>query len=375
MKIGILCRSDCGGSSHIAVEKARELARQGHRVHLFSLCPPFWLNGSPDGLVTHVVHDKAAKGTPNLREKMNWSNADAENIIRQISDVIKEERLDILHVHYAFPFVYLALKIKACVKGRRPRLVATLHGTDVSILGTDPIRNRNMSAALGRFDSLTTVSMNHARLAKTTFGLPKEPAVILNFVDTTVFHPVDKADHRRKPILAHVSNFSPVKDCPGAVKIFALLREKMEASLWLLGDGEQRQTVANMLRARGLLCDTRFFGRCREVAALLPQTDVMLMPSRAESFGLAALESMACGVPVVASRVGGLQEVVLHKKSGFLFEPGDYAGASRAVSRILLEPGLHTSLRRTSRVQACRYSREKIVTQYLDMYEETLKQS
>ncbi|MBN1662224.1 MAG: N-acetyl-alpha-D-glucosaminyl L-malate synthase BshA [Deltaproteobacteria bacterium] len=374
MRIGILCRSDCGGSSHIAVETAKELAGRGHRIHLFSLHPTFWLDGNCGEIVTHTVHQESHRGSSAMAESADWPQEDRENIIRQILNVIRDEGLDILHVHYALPFALVAAGIKRRLQNGRPLLIATLHGSDVSVHGLDPSRNRLLSAALKEFDALSTVSRNHAGLAKSIFGLPAEPVVIPNFINTAVFHPHGKIDLSPKPTLIHVSNFRSVKDCPGAVRIFSLVREKTAAQLWFIGDGEERKTVEDMVSGEHWTKDLRFFGLRRNIAPIIAQADVMLMPSRVESFGLAALEAMACGVPVVAARVGGLPEVVLHEKTGFLFEPGDYAGASKALFRLLTDGDLYRTMHRASRAHACQYGIEKMILQYEMMYGKTLGQ-
>jgi len=252
-------------------------------------------------------------------------------------------------------------------------LIGTLHGTDVSTVGRDPVRGPDLARTLARLDALTTVSASHAALATRLFGLSTPPLVIPNFVDLATFKP---ARHRPgageslppRPRIAHVSNFRPVKDPQSMARIFLEIRKEMDAELWLIGEGPEMPAVRSILQQAGAEKDVRYWGLHGDVAHTLAQTHLLLMTSLSESFCLAALEAMACGVPVLAPRVGGLPEVVLPGVTGWLFPPGDQATAVRLAVTLLSDQAQRDAMSAAAVRHAARFGHEQVVPIYEDLY-------
>src|SRR5262249_47237153 len=248
-------------------------------------------------------------------------------------------QLDILHSHYAVPFAEVAERARRRLGASTPALVATLHGTDVGLLAHERSDSDLFTETLARLDALTTVSSSHAALAMRTLRLAQEPVVIPNFVDLRRFRPTAQ---RRRPVgltprVVHISNFRPIKQPLAAARIFGATRARVNAKLWLIGDGEEMPEVLALLERSRLSDDVRPFGLRVDVERILPDADVLLVTSRTESFCMAALEAAACGIPAVAPDVGGLPETVLHGQTGELYEPGDEAGAAEALTRLLTD--------------------------------------
>jgi N-acetyl-alpha-D-glucosaminyl L-malate synthase BshA len=297
--------------------------------------------------------------------------------------VIATEGLDILHFHYAVPFASVALEVKRSLEWAAPPVIGTLHGTDVSVYGRDPVIGSRLAQTLRHMDELTTVSNSHASLAVDVLGLSSRPLVIPNFVDLSRFRPRDllptsshevgtKLSTWPRPRIAHVSNFRPVKDAQSMARVFLGIRKHMEAELWLIGEGPEMDGVRSILQQSGFEKDVRYWGLNRDVAPLLAQTDLLLMTSLSESFCLAALEAMACGVPVLTTRVGGLPEVVVHGKTGFLYPAGDTQTAVRLGLKLLSDRARHRAMREAAARHACRFGCEQIVPMYEDVYRRVL---
>lgn len=372
LRIGLLGHASFGGSARIASELSIALAHRGHQVHLFTRSQPF---GSWEGHIKGVRLHQLIRQGPNLHPASLhpvWSPAEFEEALGHLLAVIEAEKLQVLHFHYALPFAFLAAEVKHRLGPAAPLLVGTLHGTDVSVYGHDPVKGPQVRQALRSLDGLTTVSASHARLATELFRLPKPPVVIPNFVDLSHFHAQAGAEPHPKPRLVHVSNFRPVKDTPSVARIFLGLRARMEAELWLIGDGPDMAQVKAILQPSEFAADVRYWGLQTDVASLLVQTDLLLMTSLSESFCLAALEAMACGTPVLATRVGGLPEVVSHGQSGFLFTPGDHTAAVDLAVQLLSNPVGHQLMRQAARRQAARYDSARIVPAYERLYQKLL---
>jgi len=260
-----------------------------------------------------------------------------------------------------------------------PRLIMTLHGTDVTSCGRDRRRGRAVGRALAALDGLTTVSDSHARLSAEVFGLDRLPEVIPNFVDLRHFRPRPGLPFRirsrlhQRPRIAHVSNFRAVKDPESVARVFARVRERLDAELWLVGDGDGMTSVRSILRAAGVERDVRYFGLRREIHRVLRRSDVLLLTSRTESFCLAALEAAACGIPVVAPCVGGLPEVVMDEETGLLFDPGDEGEAADAILRLVADTDLRSAMCAAATRRARLFSSEVIVGRYVRLYREVLQ--
>jgi N-acetyl-alpha-D-glucosaminyl L-malate synthase BshA len=259
--------------------------------------------------------------------------------------------------------------------------VGTLHGTDVTVHGhLQGAKKDKLLKALTALNALTTVSLNHAQLTQETFHFSTLPTVIPNFVDPARFHPLNEhknpltADQGNldKPKIIHVSNFRDVKRIMDVVQIFSGLRQRMEAELWLIGDGENMTPAKQFLNANGLNNSVRFWGLQQDISPILNQADLLLVTSQHESFCLVALEAMACSVPVLATDVGGLPEVVLNGETGLLFPVGDCETAIELASELLSNPDRHKAMGISARTRALAYSFENIIPQYETLYSELL---
>ena len=390
MRIGVMCLASFGGSARIATQLAVQLAKRGHRVHLFSRTIPFGDKSYTNGVTWHTVTpDREAHIHP-ARLYTDWSAQDLQVFLSRVLDVIATEGLDVLHFHYAVPFAFIAAEVKRRLGRAAPLLIGTLHGTDVSIHGRDPVKGPQLAQTLRDVDQLTTVSNSHARLATDLFGLSTRPHVIPNFVDLSRFQPLKPhapiaggAGEERPllsgreggqviPRIAHVSNFRPVKDPQSVARIFLGIREQMEAELWLIGEGPEMDGVKSILGGSRFEKDVRYWRLQHDVAWLLAQTDLLLMTSLSESFCLAALEAMACGVPVLATNVGGLPEVVRHGETGFLFPVGEHDLAARLALNLLSDRDRHQAMSEAAARHADRFGYEQIVPAYEDLYRRLL---
>lgn len=373
MRVGIACHSGVGGSVRVAVGLAAELARRGHRTHLFARTPPPGWDDEASRVVAHSLRP----GEDRLSSKLDatWPAEDLERFSRLVRDVIAAEGLDVLHFHYAVPFVEVAERVRAGLNGSTPGMVMTLHGTDVTTHGANGDGAR-LGRRLAGFDALTTVSSSHARLSAEVFRFPSPPEVVPNFVDLRRFTPNGSSDPfddgRRRPRIVHVSNFRPVKEPERVAHVFARVRRDLDAELWLVGDGEGMGAVRASLREAGVERDVRFFGLRRDIHRILPHADVLLLTSRTESFGLVALEAAACGVPVVAPVVGGLPEVVGSGSTGLLFPPEDEAAAAEAVRRLLVDDRRRREMGDAAVRSARRFSSDGIVPRYERVYRSVL---
>ena len=374
MRIGMMCHASFGGSGRIGIELALALARQGHRVHLFTRTIP--LGGAWEPTPNVELHTLGANQADELHPSTlhtDWSEPDALDFIAMIARVVAGEGLDILHYHYAVPFAFVAQRLQIHLGDAMPRLIGTLHGTDVTAFGKDPEIGPRLTRALQASDDITTVSHSHAALAATVLDLPHPPRVIPNFVDLSRFYPAasepSPAQALLRPRLAHVSNFRPIKDPQSMARIFLDIRTRMEAELWLIGDGEELPAVRALFEESPFASDVRYLGLQPDVAAYLRHTDLLLMTSLYESFCLVALEAMACGVPVLATEVGGLPEVVAHDETGLLFPLGDHAVAADMAVQLLSDPRRHGRMRQAAVRQARQFDVDDIVAAYEACYQ------
>jgi N-acetyl-alpha-D-glucosaminyl L-malate synthase BshA len=381
MRIGILCHSSFGGSARVATRLAEELAERGHKVHLFARTTPFGEWNPASGVILHTMMRDREEDLHPASLYTDWPTEELEAFVACILDVIATEGLDVLHFHYAVPFAFVAAEVRQRLGQGAPVLVGTLHGTDVFIHGRDPVKGPQLAQALRHLDALTAVSVAHARLSAEVFGLPAQPEVIFDFVNLSRFHPQAPPPPgrgrvgeggRSRPKIVHISNFRPVKNVRSVARIFVGIREQMEAELWLIGDGQEMEAVKSILQQGGCENNVRYWGLQRDVAPLLAQTDLLLVASSYESFCLVALEAMACGVPVLATRVGGLPEVVVHGETGFLYPMGDLDSAVNLAVSLLSDPARHQAMREAAARHARRFGSERIVPAYEDLYQRLL---
>jgi L-malate glycosyltransferase len=370
LRIGILCHSSFGGSARIATELAVGLANRGHIVHLFARSLPFGYWDASSGVNLHIITSSHENNLPSAELHIDWQDEEFEAYLSEVMKIAAS--LDVLHFHYAVPFAYVAAEVKRRLGVACPLLVGTLHGTDVSIHGRDPVRGPQLIQALQSIDVLTTVSVSHSDLSTEIFGLVTPPQVIQNFVDLEKFYPRDAdaigLSMQRRPRIAHVSNFRAVKQPEVMAKVFLKIREKMDSELWLIGDGPEMDKVKDIFWRNEMDGDVKYWDIQHEVAGLLAQTDLLLITSWMESFCLAALEAMACGVPVVASRVGGIPEVVLDGKTGLLFDLDQPDQAVQSVLDVLSDPERYKQMSESAFQHAKNYDRRKGVLDYEELY-------
>lgn len=375
MKIGIMCHSSCGGSTRIATEMAKELSRRGHRVHLFSQRVPFGYCNSNNGVVLHTTTENKNNHHPAYLYS-SWTDMEIEAFKTCVLEVASTEKLDVLHFHYAVPFGFIAKEIKQHLHQTAPLLVGTLHGTDVSVYGNDPIKGPNLAQTLRHIDVLTTVSASHARLSEDVFGLHKPPEVISNFVDLLNFRPhIDKkADSKHRSIsrIAYISNFRSVKDPKSMAHIYLDIRKQIESELWLIGDGPEMKEVKAILKNSDFGNDVTYWGIQKQVAPILSQTDLLLLTSLYESFSMAALEAMACGVPVLAPKVGGIPEVVIDGKTGFLYPAGVHSHAVNIAVKLLVNSEIRNKTKNRAILHSQNFDINKVVSVYENFYLESI---
>src|SRR5437762_3994253 len=313
MRIGITCYPTYGGSGAVATELGLELARRGHEVHIISYASPFRLRG---GFAERVTFHEVVPADYPLFEQSPYALALA---VKQHEVALREE-LELMHVHYAIPHAATAWLAKQMLKGQRDlKIVTTLHGTDITLVGQDPSYYTLTKFSIEQSDRVTAVSQFLRDETYRAFGCDGcDVTVIPNFISTTEYHPLSGGTCRHSlappdhKVLIHVSNFRPVKRVTDVVRVFAGVRRELPATLVLVGDGPERDAAEQEVDRLRLRRDVRFLGKVDNVAEILRGSDLFLLPSETESFGLAALEAMACAVPVLASAVGGLPEVVVH---------------------------------------------------------------
>jgi L-malate glycosyltransferase len=369
MNIGVVCYPAVGGSGIVATELARSLAERGHRVHVISTDPPFRLPQFQAGIEFHRVF---APGYPVLPEPQYLLA-----LTNRIAQVAREQRLDVVHAHYAIPHAaaaYLARQILAA-RGPQPppRVVTTLHGTDITLLGSDPSYTETVAFCVEQSDAVTAVSASLRDDTHRRLNVRRHIEVIPNFVDGEVYRRRFDAGVREwfcprerfDALAIHVSNFRPVKRIDAVVDVFARASERVRARLLMVGDGPELGRAERDVRRRGLEERVVFAGEQQDLVSLLSVSDVFLLASAEESFGLAALEAMACGVPVVATRVGGLPEVIADGVTGLLHPVEDAAGMAESLVRLLGDPELRAQLARAAREDAVtRFAPDPIVSRY-----------
>ena len=376
MNIGIVCYASVGGSGVVATELAKALAERGHHVHLVSSDMPFRLNEFHADLSFHQVHTPAY---PLFREPQY-----VISLANKLVQVSRQFGLEIIHAHYAIPHATAALLAQQVLQSHRPapRVVTTLHGTDITLVGNDPSFSEIVAFSIERSDAVTAVSRSLAASTRIELGVERGITVIPNFLDFEIFRRVDVPLLRQRfssngspKVVVHVSNLRPVKRIDAVMQVFARISRRLPARLLLVGDGPELGTVYRLGRELGVSQFVHAVGAQEGVIPLLSAADVFLLPSAQESFGLAALEAMACEVPVVASDVGGLPEVIEHGRTGFLHEADDLDGMAASAVQLLEDPGLHARIARNARQQvADQFSVDRVVPMYEECYRRVLAQ-
>jgi N-acetyl-alpha-D-glucosaminyl L-malate synthase BshA len=373
LKIGITCYPSLGGSGVVATELGKLLAEKGHQVHFITHNMPFRLGQYQKNIFYHEVE-------VNDYSVFRYPPYDLSLASKQ-AQVAKMQKLDILHVHYAVPHAICAYLAKQMV-GDHLKVVTTLHGTDITILAQDESLSDLIRLAINESDAVTAVSDDLIRETRQALGIVKPIDLVYNFVDRRVYYPrgcdVLRGDYAEphERILMHISNFRPVKRVSDVIDIFARVNEKIPSRLLLVGEGTELPKIANKVKELGLQNRVSFLGKQDEVAQIISLADIMLLPSEKESFGLVALEAMACGVPTVASNAGGIPELVTHGQTGYLAPVGDTVQMSEYVLKLLSDEALYQSFSQAC-VQRARnqFCVEQLTEQYEQIYYRILGQT
>jgi len=371
MRIGVTCYPVPGGSGVVATELGIELAKRGHQVHFITYSPPFRLQKFIENLYYHQVEVsnyplfKFPPYTLSLACKM--------------AEIAEFWSLDLLHAHYAIPHATAAFLAKSILKDNSPKVITTLHGTDITLVGADKSFSGITKFSIEESDGVTAVSEFLKKRTQDEFGLKNEIEMIPNFVDTERFLPrQDRISRRRlakdeERILMHISNFRPVKRVEDIIRIFHLVDKKIPSKLVLIGDGPDLSKALSLSRELGIDNKVVSLGGQDYVENLLPLADLFLLPSDQESFGLVALEAMSCGVPVIATRTGGLPEVVIDGENGFLSPLGDVEFMSQKAVELLSDENKLDKFRKDCRRRAVeRFDSKLIVPRYEEYYKKVI---
>ncbi len=372
MNIGITCYPTYGGSGIVATELGLELANRGHEVHFITYANPIRL----DPGIPRIHYHEVEVSTYPLFQYPPYSLA----LASCMAEVAEDYALDLLHVHYAIPHSIAALLAQQMLAGvRRLPFITTLHGTDITLVGVDRSYFPITKFSIEKSNGITSVSEYLRRRTVEVFGVSGEIRVIHNFVNCDLYHPDDEkkgaADYAPpdEKLLIHLSNFRPVKRVIDCIRILAEVRKRAPAHLLMVGDGPERGPAEHLCRELGLERHVSFLGKQNHVERLIPLAHVLLMPSELESFGLVALEAMACGVVPVATRVGGVPELITDGEDGFLEAAGDTAAMAARVVTLLTDDQLHYRMAKAGRWNAAeRFCSEKTIPEYERYYEQVM---
>lgn len=373
MKIGITCYPTYGGSGVIATELGKELALRGHEVHFISYALPFRLTKYIENIFFHEVDTSSYP----LFEFPLYSLSLASKMI----EVAEFENLDLLHVHYAIPHATSAFLAKQIVKNKKLKITTTLHGTDITLVGLEPSFLPLVKFSIEQSDGVTAVSRFLKEKTLTNYYIDKEINVIPNFVDTEVFKkiPVENCAFKKhiapngEKVLVHTSNFRAVKRVTDAIKVFNIVQKEVPSKLLLVGDGPDRYECEQLARELNLTENVKFLGKQDGLVEILSSSDLFIIPSQSESFGLAALEAMACGLPVISSSVGGLPELVKHNDCGYIAEIGDVDRMAKYTLDLLTNEKKYEIFSNNARKRAVNeFDKSKVIPLYEEHYKKIL---
>jgi N-acetyl-alpha-D-glucosaminyl L-malate synthase BshA len=372
MKVAIVCYPTHGGSGVVASELAIGLADKGHEIHIVSYAQPFRLGSFHQNI---FVHEVGVSSYPLFKYPPY-----ALGLATKLVELVEDCDLELIHAHYAIPHAASAYLAKQILDSRRIKTITTLHGTDITLVGADQSFHRVIKFTIEESDGVTAVSEYLKKRTIEEFDIQREIRVIYNFVDTQRSAP-EHADCTRETyapkgekILMHASNFRPVKRVGDVVHIFAKVQERMPAKLILIGDGPERIFIQQLVNELKLGDHVYFLGEQDHLEPLFFCADLFLLPSEQESFGLTALEAMACGVPVICAETGGLPEVISHGETGFLFPVGEIKKMAENAVSLLSDPEKHELFRSQARRRASEcFNADQIIPQYEAFYEEILK--
>jgi N-acetyl-alpha-D-glucosaminyl L-malate synthase BshA len=372
MRIGITCYPTYGGSGVVATELGKELALRGHEVHFISYALPFRLSHYVENIFFHEVE---ISNYP-LFEFPLYSLTLASKMV----EVAEFENLDLLHVHYAIPHATSAFLAKEMLsKNKDLKIITTLHGTDITLVGLEPSFLPLVRFSIEKSDGVTAVSRFLKEKTITNYSCENEIKVIPNFVDSDLFKPGSFAEFRKniapkgERILVHTSNFRVVKRVTDTIKIFEKVQKQIPAKLVLVGDGPDRSECERLCRQLELCDKVRFLGKQDGLVEILASSDLFLIPSQSESFGLAALEAMSCGLPVISSSVGGLPELVRHNETGYIAEIGDINRMAKYSIELLTNEKKYRLFSENARQRALnKFDKNKVIPIYEEYYKQTL---
>jgi L-malate glycosyltransferase len=372
MKIGIVCYPTFGGSGVVATELGLELSKRGHEVHFITYSQPVRLE-----LLSNKVHYHEV----NVPEYPLFQYQPYELALSsKLVDMAKLHEIEVLHVHYAIPHAYAAYMAKKMLKeeGIDLPIVTTLHGTDITLVGSHPFYKSAVAFSINKSDAVTSVSQSLKDDTIRLFDIKREIDVVPNFIDlskyTHSFTDCQRemmADTDQK-IITHISNFRPVKRIDDVINIFYNIQKEIPAKLMMVGDGPEKEPAEQLCKKLGIEDKVIFFGKSHEIDKILCFSDLFLLPSETESFGLAALEAMACGVPVISSNTGGIPEVNIHGVSGFLSNAGDVEDMSKNALHILQDENVLKVFKLNARKEANQFDIHSVVPYYEAIYKNVL---
>jgi N-acetyl-alpha-D-glucosaminyl L-malate synthase BshA len=373
MRIGIVCYPTYGGSGVVATELGLALAAKGHQIHFITYKRPVRLTHYQENVFFHEVNTEEYP-------LFDYTPYDT-TLTSKLVDVVKYEKLDLLHVHYAIPHATVAFLAKQILadEGILIPVITTLHGTDITLVGSDRSFAPVVAFSINKSDGVTAVSQHLRQQTCEQLKIKKEIEVIYNFIDFSRFSRLNKEHFRKaiapegEKILVHTSNFRKVKRIEDAIKAFEIIQKKVPSKLLLVGDGPERPRLERMTRELGLFEHVRFLGKQDAIEEILAVADLFLIPSSNESFGLAALEAMACQVPVISSNAGGLPEVNIHGVTGCLADVGDYESMAEHALTLLQDEDMLKSYRIHALEQAKKFDISIVLPQYEAYYEKVVE--
>lgn len=373
MRIAIVCYPTFGGSGVVATELGLELARRGHEIHFITYSQPVRL-----ALLNPNVHYHEV----NVPEYPLFHYQPYELALSsKLVDMVKLYKIEVLHVHYAIPHAYAGYMAKQMLKdeGIDIPMVTTLHGTDITLVGNHPFYKPAVTFSINKSDYVTSVSQSLKEDTLKLFNIKNEIQVIPNFIELDKIKKEDKSPCQRsvmandeERIITHISNFRKVKRIPDIIAIFNKIQKEIPAKLMMVGEGPEKEKAEQLCRELGIQDKVIFFGNSNEIDTILCQTDLFLLPSKTESFGLVALEAMACGVPVISSNAGGLPEVNKDGFSGYLSEVGDVDGMANNALKILKNQTDLDQFKKNALITALQFDIKKILPLYEDLYQRAI---
>lgn len=375
LNIGITCYPTVGGSGVVATELGKLLAEQGHTIHFITSAVPFRLNRMYPNIFFHQVE-------VNQYSVFQYPPYDIA-LASKMAEVIEREKLDILHVHYAIPHAVCAILGKQMAKSN-VKIVTTLHGTDITVLGTDSALAPAIKFGIEQSDAVTAVSHSLAKQTKEVIDPDKYIETVYNFIDERVYRPLKASQHLKREfgirddekVVIHVSNFRAVKRVTDVIKVFAAIAEEMPAKLLLVGDGPEMTVVCRLAESLGLEGQVLYLGKQDNLEELYAISDIKLLLSEKESFGLVALEAMACGVPCIGTDAGGIPEVIEDGENGFVRQVGDIPALSEAAIALLTDAALYERIKQQAIETATeRFHSSDIVRQYERIYTSLLEEA